>query len=76
MLNENLEKTIEIQTEKTLRDFNNFVEIYEKKFLKEKYFFSLYLVFSILSSFILGVMVDRFILIEEGKSDFYYSEVK
>ncbi|MDX9970842.1 MAG: hypothetical protein RBS56_02950 [Candidatus Gracilibacteria bacterium] len=75
MLNENLEKTIESQK----KHFEISTEtvppiIDEKQFSKEKIFLSLYIVFSVLSAFLLGMMVEKFVFLEANKSPVYYSE--
>lgn len=85
MLNENPEKAIE--SHKKLSEISlknpsdsssqNGVQLdTDSQFTKEKIFLSLYIVFSVLSAFLLGVMVEKFVILEENKSPVYYSKVK
>lgn len=65
MINENKEKTIETLNTDIKNDF-----------LRENLFLSLYFVFAVLSSFLLGFLICKYWQIEFCKTAVYYSEVK
>ncbi len=63
MLDENNEKTIGSSNVNSLNSYK-----------KEKIFLSIYLVFAILSAFLLGIFFDKYLKIEEFKSNVCYRE--